>query len=178
MEGTKLIFNFIGVEVAMEFKDIYDLSNISYSVDQNSSSPLNNSFITTNIAPKLFNVISGSTIIESFQTFKKYWSVLKSIDEDIYAISWKLPIVFIESQHNIISFKIRYYCGKHNFKVELFVSIDLSNLLDYPNNFQIRGQLIKSETKVSQQIILTNLFNDCVHTALVNKDNQIQIDGL
>lgn len=178
MEGTKLIFNFIGVEVAMEFKDIYDLSNISYSVDQNSSSPFNNSFITTNIAPKLFNVISGSTIIESFQTFKKHWSVLKSIDEDIYAISWKLPIVFIESQDNLINFKIRYYCGKHNFKVELFVSIDLSNLLDYPNNFQIRGQLIKSDTKISQQIILTNLFNDCVHTALVNRDNQILIDGL
>lgn len=178
MEGTKLIFNFIGVEVVMDFKDIYDLSNISYSVDQNSSSPFNNSFITTNIAPKLFNIISGSTIIERFRTFKKHWSVLKSIDEDIYAISWKLPVVFIESQDNVISFKIRYYCAKHNFKVELFVSIDLSSLLDYPNNFQIRGQLIKSDTKISQQIILTNLFNDCVHTALVNKDNQIVIEGL
>lgn len=178
MEGSKLVFNFIGVEVAMDFKDIYDLSNISYSLDQNSSASFNNSFITTNIAPKLFNIITGSTIIKSFQTFKKHWSVLKSIDEDIYAISWKLPIVFIESQDNVINFKIRYYCGKLNFKVELFVSIDLSNLLDYPNNFQIRGQLIKSDTKISQQIILTNLLNDCVQTALVNKDNQIIIDGL
>ena len=178
MKDSKLAFNFVGVEVAMDFKDIYDLSNISYSVDQNSSTPFNNSFITTNIAPKLFNMITGSTIIESFQAFKKHWSVLKSIDEDIYAISWKLPVVFIESQDDVMNFKIRYYCCKHNFKVELFVSIDLSNLLDYPNNFQIRGQLIKSDTEISQQIILTNLLNDCVHTALVNKDKQIVIDGL
>lgn len=178
MEGTKLVFHFMGVEVAMDFKDIHDLSNISYSVDQNSSTPFKNSFIMTDIAPKLFDSISGSTIIENFQNFKKHWSVLKSIDEDIYAISWKLPIIFIETQDNVIDFKIRYYCGKENFKVELFISIDISNLLEYPNNLKIKGQLIRSNYKLSQQTIITNFLNDCVHNALVNKDTQIIIDGI
>lgn len=178
MEGRKLIFHFMGVEVAMDFNDVRDLNNITYSVDQNSSSPFKNSFIMTNIAPALFDSISGSTIIESFQTFKKYWSVLKSIDEDVYAISWKLPIVFIETQDKSINLKIRYYCGKQNFKVELFISIDISNLLEYPNNLQIKGQIIRSDFKLSQQTIITNLLNDCVHNALVNKDTQILIDGI
>lgn len=103
---------------------------------------------------------SIADVNENFALFKNNWLKFARLDEDIYKLSLKYPIVFIDKKDHI-SFKVSYFSFTDSLKVNYFVDVALADLQYYPNKVSVSAEVLRqkdSHSLKSQIASKSNIF--------------------
>lgn len=183
LEVKLLLFNFNFLEeftslkflkvqnksIYFHFKDVFivnidSLENeikIKYSFMESylNSTDINNRLIYEKYANKLPNLLKFNNIIENFQQFKKLWGKFKQIDNDIFLISLKCPVFFIDS-NELIKFYIKYYNFIDRYQIIFDCEIILFQIINYSTLPILKGKFINNYSNLSLEKIKKNIISD------------------
>lgn len=168
------------IDILINFTDLNDLGNISYTLKNSDSCfpPFHNWALLHGHALKLPYLGTSNSVIDNFFNFKKQWKIFTKLDNDIYKISMKLPVDIIDNGNDDeIVFVMKYYSSLFDFKVMFYATIKLIDLFDYPSKVRIIGNVIRSREPFHANFIIENLLKDTVTTDLINSDSHIVINN-
>lgn len=154
LSGKVVDFTFDNlINIKVDFTDARKAENIQFSLDdlKTSGSTFHNKQLLAKYS-KLVNETEGIHITESFKKFKALWSVFRILDKDIYKLSIKYPIRFVDD-HDNVKFSVRYYNFKSRYSADLIVEVPFSTLGNYPENVSLEVVTDRKSDGVSADLM-------------------------
>lgn len=138
------------IRVDMDFKAT--TPGIKYALADSPGKVLHHDYLLQNYALKLVDHECSGSIMDNFMAFRTKWRALKKIDLDIYRISLKCPIEFIDDPENI-SFNVKYFSFDTGLKVDYLVHIPIGSL----SQVQVSAKVLR-EVEQTNQVTLRDNF--------------------
>ncbi|KAK6458139.1 Spc7 kinetochore protein-domain-containing protein [Scheffersomyces xylosifermentans] len=166
--GSRIAFEFDNAcHCEFDFKELTNASDASYSIGETENLQLFNSELLSQHSGKLNTLIQGDNVLDSFKSFSRLWKSLKQVDFDIYRISLRYPIKWLQSEDSIL-FEVRYFNPTKDYKLVLTCELKLQDLWNYQRKTSLKGFMLRSSSLISDDAIKSDILEEFNNNNLVS----------
>ncbi|KAG2733253.1 hypothetical protein G9P44_004243 [Scheffersomyces stipitis] len=168
IEGSKVVFQF-----DKTFDCVFDFQKenprADYSVREDVSCQLYNPKLLEKLSDFILPVVKGDNVVDNFKSFAALWKVIKKIDMDIYKVSNKFPVQWIQEEGHL-AFSVHYY-NSTGYKYLLTCKLKLDDLMNYASRMQLSGTIVRSIIDLEEEQIKSDIIGDLAGNGIVSMES-------